>query len=85
MDNPVQNAPIASPLGTIPEHPSAKGWSVQWASFTFPVVIVIFVGKEEIRCRRPEILDDGFVPGGSWLDDAAGEGVGVDYGEGVGG
>lgn len=42
-----------------------------------------FGGEEEVGCCGCEMLDNGIVTAGAWLDDLAGEEVGVDDRQGV--
>lgn len=84
MHNPIQHRAIPLPLLAVSEYASAERRPVQWRAFT-PVFVICRggKGKKEVGGGGGEVGEDLSVAWCSGLDDAAGEDVGVDYGEGV--
>ena len=77
MHNPIQHRPVLPALLIIAKNTASEGGAVEWTAG--------LVGEQQVRRGGGEVADDGCVAGRAGLDDLAGEEVGVDDGEGVGG
>lgn len=89
MNNPVQRRPVSLALRAIAKDAAAEGGAIQRAAQAGrPVMAVVAFGRggreQQVRGGGGEVCEDGGVAGGAGLDDAAGEDIGVDDGEGVG-
>lgn len=79
----VENHAVAFALLGCAEDAAAEGRSVQGSARTGGIIGGGW--EKEIRSAGAEVVDDCFVARCSWFDDLAGEEVGVDDGDGVGG
>lgn len=83
MNNPIQDLPISYSFSFVSEHASAQRSSIERSATA--CICGGGGGEEEVGRCGAEVGEDFFVGGGAGADCAAGEEVGVDYGEGVGG
>lgn len=80
MHDPIQDGAVTLPLRGVPEHAAPQGGPVQHPA----VAVGVLVREQEVGRRGEEVREDREVACGAGFDDAPGEEVGVDDGEGVG-
>lgn len=93
MDDAVQDRPVPHAGGCGAEDAPAQSGTIERAAAPGGsgvcrigcIGVFRFSGEEEVGCCGCEVLDNGVVAAGAGLDDLAGEEVGVDDWEGVGG
>ena len=87
MHDPIQDHPIAAPGVAIAKDAPTQRGAVERAALAVGAVggEVGGGGEEQVRGCGGEVREDAGVGGGAGGDDLAGEEIGVDDGEGVGG